>query len=204
MTHPLSAEQFEALLRLLGPDPESAGACYVQLRRRLISVFRYRQCANPEDLADETMDRVARKLQEQTLRTELRDPSAVVFGVAWNIAKESFRRPRTLALPDEWDPGETMGNEDQLDTKEQEQACLDRCLTALPSSERDLVLRYFHGEKQAKIRDRSMLTKQLHITPNALRLRIHRITAGLRDCVFECMDTRGAGVSGLRSVEIRG
>ena len=198
--HSLNPEQFEALLGLLAPDRDLAGARYEQLRRRLISVFTYRGCANPEDLADQTMDRVARKLLDSALRTDDRDPSSVVFGVAWNIARESFHRPRDVAWPDQWEPPDAARLDESMETKEREQECLDRCLSGLVDQDRDLVLQYFQGEKAAKIQQRSRLCQQLRMSPNALRLKIHRITTQLRDCVFDCVNSGGTGSSRTVSV----
>jgi hypothetical protein len=84
-----------------------------------------------------------------------------------------------------------------MDAKQREEECLDRCLNGLSEGERDLVMKYFQGEKHAKIRQRSKLIQELQISPNALRLRIHRITTSLRGCVFECLDAerRSAMVS---------
>ena len=64
MPEPLGSEPFEALLLRLGSDRETAGERYLQLRQRLVAVFEYRHCPRPEELADETLDRVARRLQE--------------------------------------------------------------------------------------------------------------------------------------------
>ena len=79
----LTAQQFDALLLQFAPDRDTAGVKYVELRSRLVTVFRYRGCANPEELADEAMDRVARKLLEAPPADA--DPRALLFGVAWNV-----------------------------------------------------------------------------------------------------------------------
>jgi DNA-directed RNA polymerase specialized sigma24 family protein len=193
MTHPLGAPQFEALLRQLGPDREQAAVRYEELRRRLITVFAYRHCHNPEDLADETLDRVARKLLDNAVSPEGTDPSPFVFGVAWNVARESFRGPRTVVLPERWDPPDPAVPADTVERQEREQECLDRCLRRLAPTDRDLVLKYFRAEKRAKINERSLLARQLQVTLNALRLKIHRITVALRTCVFACVDASGPG-----------
>ncbi len=194
MSEPLGPEQFETLLRRLGPDREAAATRYEQLRRRLIAVFEYRQCHHAEELADETLDRVARKLQE--LRDEFTgsDPSRYVFGVAWNVARESYRRPATLPLPETWErPASAAKEEDD----ELENTCLDRCLEKLDAGDRRLALEYHEGQGGAKIRRRSELARELGLSQNALRLKIHRVTARLRECVLQCVDrSRGTGPSG--------
>jgi hypothetical protein len=185
----LRAEHFEALLRRLGPDRELAGVRYEQLRRRLIVVFSYRGCRNPEDLADQTMDRVARKLREDLPDQEATDLSPFVFGVAWNIARESFRRMRLDTLADSDELPESLTAADRTSVDERREWCLERCLQRLGREDRDLVLSYFQDERGAKIRRRALLARQLRITSNALRLRIWRLTASLRACGVTCLET---------------
>jgi DNA-directed RNA polymerase specialized sigma24 family protein len=185
----LRPDQFEALIRHLGPDREAAGQRYEALRQRLTTVFVYRRCPNPEELADETMDRVARKLLEIGDKFEGDDPTRFVFGVAWKIAKEAFHRHREVSLPDTWDladPAAFTGDDAGRPGGEE---CLERCLRKLSDGDRELVLRYFQEEKRAKIALRSTLARELGVSANALRLRIHRITLQLRDCVNECLET---------------
>lgn len=188
MPHTLTSDEFETLLHMLGPDREQAGARYEQLRRRLLTIFSYRRCAGPEELADATLDRAARKLLEMANRFEGGDPSAFIFAVAWRIARESFRQPRPDALPEGWEVPDPRAPGDFEEEKERERVCLERCLERLPEKERALVLQYHGDEKRTRIRLRSMLARHLSLTPNALRLKIHRITLRLRDCVFQCVD----------------
>ena len=75
-----------------------------QLRQRLLMVFTYRGCSNVEDLADETMDRVAHRLAEHPADFDGSDPTKFILGVAWNVAHESFRcgtrlRCRRIGIP---------------------------------------------------------------------------------------------------------
>ena len=188
----MTAGQFEALLDRLAADREQAGRRYEQLRRRLISVFTYRGCASPEELADETLDRAAGKLAG-TASFEGIDPGALVFGIAWNVARESFHTARPVALPDGHDPVDPAPAPGEDRSGEREQQCLEQCLAQLPAADRTLLLAYFEKEKRAKIQQRSMLAAELHVTPNALRLRVHRMTAALRGCVYGCVDESGRG-----------
>ena len=183
----MNASQFEAFLKRLAPDREQAGRRYEQLRRRLISLFTYRGCAHPEELADETLDRTARKLNDAPSALDGADPSPLVFGIAWNVARESFHSPRPTVLEDTCDPPDPMSTAANPDVQEREQHCLDRCLLQMPPADRTLVLAYFEKEKRAKIQQRQQLAGQLGVSSNALRLRVHRITVTLRDCVHECM-----------------
>ena len=57
----------------------------------------------------------------------------------------------------------------------------------LPPANRELVLKYYHEEKRAKIEHRQKLAEQLGIAVNALRIRAHRIRHTLEECVRNCV-----------------
>ena len=183
---PLEPDQFEAFLTRLSPDRDHAGRRYESLRARLIALFTYRGCPIPEELADETLDRTARKVADLPASAAPTDPSPLVFGIAWNVARESFHTPRWAPLPDCDLPDPIQVPSDPL-KQEREQRCLDRCLDGLGAAESQLVLAYFAQEKRAKIERRSRLAADLGISQNALRLRVHRITSTLRACIDTCL-----------------
>jgi len=60
-----TAEQFQRFLSWLDAGDDSGGERYVEMRRRLVSYFGRKRCVSPDDLADETLTRVARRLEEQ-------------------------------------------------------------------------------------------------------------------------------------------
>ena len=178
----LTSEGFEALLSQLAPERERAGELYETIRHRLVRLFEWRGCASPEDLADETINRVARRLAEGV---ELRsnDPYGYFCGVAHLVYKEVLRRAsrehRALANGD-WPPA---AEEDEPSDARLE--CLRRCLAQLPPDQRGLVLRYHQGENN--IRNRQQLAREAGIPMNALRIRVHRVRRKLESCVHACL-----------------
>jgi DNA-directed RNA polymerase specialized sigma24 family protein len=70
---------------------------------------------------------------------------------------------------------------------EQEHACLEECMLALPAEQRRLVLEYYQGDKGVKIKRRRRLARELNIALNALRIRAYRIRATLQLCVEACI-----------------
>src|SRR5262245_48758239 len=124
MVNAVNSAQFEILLRHLGPDRETAGRQYEQLRLRLLPVFTYRHCSNREDHAGETMGLVAKQLAELGDRFEGDDPSRYVFGVAWRVAKESFHRRREQQLPGAWALADSTRHADEEDEKDRGAGCL--------------------------------------------------------------------------------
>ena len=83
-TEALRAAQFRRLLLRLDADRDRAGEKYEDLRRKLIRYFEWNPRFPVEALADETLDRVARKLATE----EIHDLPAFVWAVAKNVRQE--------------------------------------------------------------------------------------------------------------------
>ncbi|MDQ3665820.1 MAG: hypothetical protein M3410_04310 [Acidobacteriota bacterium] len=179
----MTQDAFDALLEWLDAEREQAGRRYEEIRVRLIKIFACRGCPEPEDLADEAINRVAKRVGE-IAKTFSGDPSLYFYGVANKVHLEYVRkstRPLPLLpaqLPQEF---------------EQEYECLERCMSRLPPDTRELVLQYYQEEKRAKIDHRQLLAAQLGIALNALRIRAHRIRTALRQCVQDCLAQQTAG-----------
>jgi DNA-directed RNA polymerase specialized sigma24 family protein len=175
----LTPEQFRQLLDWLDPDPARAGEKYEAIRRRLITIFLNRRCDEAEDLADETINRVARKaavLKESFVG----EPANYFYGVAKKVFLEHVRRcnkrplpPPPAAAPDEIDPY---------------LKCLDECLEKLSPENRKFILDYYEEQKQAKITAHKEMSARLKLNPGALRARVHRIRGKLEKCVLECLE----------------
>jgi hypothetical protein len=58
----LTEESFESLLSWLAPERESAGRRYEDIRQALVKIFTWRGIPEAEDMADETINRVAQKV----------------------------------------------------------------------------------------------------------------------------------------------
>jgi DNA-directed RNA polymerase specialized sigma24 family protein len=151
-------------LRLFDPDPEQATAKYTALRSRLIKFFEWRNCDSPEDLAQETLVRGLTRVSEGA---DIFGPDAVAyfFGIARNVVREQ-RRPRPL---------EFIGDLDELTSGASlaahgvdAQIQLEQCLRRLPPPERELLVRF-------ATEDHHTLSRETGMTPNALRVKVHRI-----------------------------
>lgn len=173
----LTQESFDQLLAWLDSDREISGRRYEGIRTRLIKLFACRGCAESEDLADECINRVAKKVP-QIVNTYEGDPALYFYGVARHIHQEYLRRPAPAPEPTP-----------QLDEEsEQEYECLSKCLEELPLDSRELVLQYYQQEKKAKIDHRKEMALRLGIAVNALRIRAYRIRATLQSCVHACLE----------------
>lgn len=174
----LTRESFEALLAWLDPNREVAGQKYEEIRTRLIKIFACRGCYEPEDLADETINRVTNKLEEIEA-TFIGERARYFYGVANKVHLEYLRRKPVPPLPVVTNSSE----EAELRCR-----CLDRCVSKLTPENRELVFQYYQEEKRAKIEHRKHQASHLGIAVNALRIRAHRIRRSLQNCVRECLE----------------
>lgn len=180
--HVLAQEDFDRLLGWLNQDQEQAGLIYEKIRSRLITIFAARGCAVPEDLADETIDRVARRVSEIE-PNYIGDKALYFFGVANNVHHEHLKRPQPPAQQHE-----PIDSHDDRDDQERLHHCLEQCLRKLSEESRQMLLRYYSQEKQAKIHLHKEMAEKLGITINTLRLRVLRMKEKLQPCIERCLE----------------
>src|SRR5881392_2187662 len=93
----LTQEAFDKLLHALDGDRERAGNIYQETRSNLIRFFEWRGCPFPEDHADETINRVAKRILEGE---KILNPAGYYLGVArmllLEINKESVKQQQAL------------------------------------------------------------------------------------------------------------
>jgi DNA-directed RNA polymerase specialized sigma24 family protein len=175
-----SAAAFDRLLLALDPDRDRAGLAYERLRARLIGLLEWWGAHHAEELADQTFDRVARKL-EQGANVPSESIAAYVRGVARMMFHESRRAPSTQQLSEH----DERPSIEETDEDEPALVCLDRCLDELAPAERTLVLGYYGSGKKADARQQ--LADAHHISLVALRIRTCRIRQRLEQCVSTCL-----------------
>jgi hypothetical protein len=175
----ISAKAFDAFLRTLDSDRDRAGEAFEALRERVTGLLEWWGTSRAAELADETLDRVARKIEEG-VRIPEGSLGAYVRGVARMVFYESAR-DRTDQLDDP-----EMLVESPLDEEiEPALSCLDDCLSTLQHNDRKLVLRYYDTGKRAEVRQRLATENGLSMT--ALRIRTCRLRQRLEECVTGCM-----------------
>lgn len=175
--HILKQEDFDRLLAWLDEDRERAGMAYEKIRWRLMTIFAARDCPLPEELADETIDRVARRVAD-IQETYVGDKALYFLGVANNVHHEYLKRPVIPELPP---PG------DDVEEKERTHGCLENCIDNLPDDSKHLIRRYYAEDKQAKIDLRKQLADELGVSISNLRLRALRIREKLQVCIQRCL-----------------
>jgi len=175
----LSEESFFRLLARLNADPMLAGEEYEKLRARLIYFFERKGCRTPAELSDETINRIARKVEEGI---EIEDVFKFSYGVARLVLLEHWRDPKR-----EWDQLDQRLSSPKSDREfdDRHMECMEKCLQALPSEERDLIVKNCILDKKGK----EELAGALGLTMNALRIRAFRIRTRLHECREKCVNS---------------
>jgi len=178
----LNQEAFDKLLHSLDAERERAGNIYQETRSNLIRFFEWRGCPLPEDHADETINRVAKRISEGE---EVREPAKYFFGAARLLFLEIQKeRAREFHALDNLPAAETTSS----DSDETRIDCLRHCLKTISSDPRDLIIDYYQGEKSDKIKNRKRLSERLRIPINTLRMRALRLREQLEVCVENCLN----------------
>jgi DNA-directed RNA polymerase specialized sigma24 family protein len=175
----LTRRALERLLFSLSPQPEAAAWEYDRMRQSLIGFFERRGVGQAESLADETIDRVARRLDEGETVEHLR---AYFFGVARYRLQEWEKQQATqrAALRNAPPPPEWSGQ------REARLRCLEHWLGRLPPEARALIADY-HGPTEADGRAaRRRQAERLGITYVSLRSKAHRIRRWLEASLLNC------------------
>ena len=175
----LTKDAFDRLLAALGSDRENAGYQYLRIRRDLVRLFEWRGCSTPDDYADETMNRCARKIAEGE---QIRDITTYSIGVARMLLREMSRdRSRLARSLDEIPELRSAWSENAVDIETRVES-LRRSLARLSEEDRHLILNYYEGDKGEKIRRRKMLMETLGIPASTLRMRALRVREKLQEC----------------------
>lgn len=182
----MTPDDFEELLLWLDPDPDATGlpdrergaAKYEKIRQRIIKIYRNRGCPYAEEIADETVERVAAKAKK--LRpTYVGDPALYFYAVAKKVYLE-FSKAGGATMP-------PPGAKDDPEEVERRHSCLEDCLGTLKPESRELILCYYEGEKREKIQNRKRLAARLGISVKALSLRALHIRQKLHACMRACL-----------------
>jgi DNA-directed RNA polymerase specialized sigma24 family protein len=174
----VTQEKFANFLEWLSPEGDGAGEEYERLRFRLCTFFSQRRCRFSDELADETINRVILKINEENIENKL----AYCYGVARNVYRESLRKERNHLDVDEVVIAAAAPAEPSFSGE-----CLDKCLGELSPESRSLILDYFSEVKLAKIELHRRISESLEMTQTALRMRVMRIKQKLKICLHECM-----------------
>lgn len=168
---------------------------YAKVRRILINYFRHKGCPVPEDLFHETITRVIeRAAAGNPLSADYLIPQ--FLRAARYVWLEYLRKPEMNSTSfDDLLPG----SEPSIDPVEEQRCqenellwgrmeeCSQKCLDELPVEQSEMFRRYHLYEKGKKAESRQQLVEEMGITPELLRLKVHRIRRKLEVCVEKCV-----------------
>ena len=189
----LNTHAFHQLIDWLDEGTNSDGQKYLEMRRRLVAYFDRKNCSMPDELADETLNRVARRLEEEGA-IESEAPAKYCYVVARFVFMEHLRQAqKTNDLLGEM-RRQPLANSSPLAEADKEKEiketmlnCLEQCADKLEPADREIITRYYTGKERVKIENRRALAAELGITMNALSIRACRIRDKLEGCVRQCV-----------------
>ncbi len=174
----LTQETFEFLLARLGDDREQAGVRYEALRLKLSFYFETRNCAMPEMLVDETINRLAKKITSEEEVLNLESYALTIARFVWlesrreeiSVSLDSIflEDDRQIVTQREREEIARLNEEDRLNL-------MRKCVLALPEPMRQMLHEYYQGSGQAQAEQRKKLAEKLGISENALYLKVFRV-----------------------------
>ncbi|HEX8564466.1 MAG TPA: hypothetical protein VF648_02270 [Pyrinomonadaceae bacterium] len=193
----LSSNAFNLILAKLDADSNKAADKYVTLHLQLVKFFenqdRGRWQADHIKLAEETLDRVAKKFEEDVVIEK--SFQSYVLGVARYVWLEYIRVnpfPSSDPMPDI----EAPKSESEFDP-DLRLACLRSCLAEIPKDEdeRKLILDYYRSDGEKLKERRKSLAVSLGINTNALKVRMTRLREKLKNCIGKCLEKEASRVT---------
>ena len=190
----VTPEAFEKLLTWLDADIEAAAEKYERVREKLIKLFKWRNCIPEEEYADVTINRVTRRVWENT-PVDVTDPYLYFHGTALNVIREFWRREQKhrhtdidefdASLPVAKHAEQILDEEEEHNTTANRYTCMQDCIRELPDDNKQFIVAYHNGDNKKEIR--KIMAEKLKVPINVLRIRACRIRDSLQNCVTGCI-----------------
>lgn len=177
----MGPREFRAFTDWLDGGVDSGGRSYIEMHARLVAYFARKGCRGPDELADETLSRVARRLNEEGTITNVLPPQ-YCYIVARFVLLEHLRSADHHRADVRFDVRSPPPDVD-AERRERLLSSLDKCLAALTAEERGLIVSYYAGDGPSRIGARRDLAATLGLTANALTIRASRLRERLRMCL---------------------
>lgn len=187
----LTQAAFDGFLATLDRDRDKAGEKYEYIRLKLLKYFQWCGSDAPDIDADETINRVTRKIEEGQ---DVYNLTGYIYGVAKLVQAESLKRRNQKRAFDEESFVEltSLGVEVEVANYHE---CLELCLRCLSDEDREVITEYYRYKKTEKIDCRKRLAARLGISLNTLRVKMHRQRMSLEACVEKCLARTNASIN---------
>ena len=193
----VESNALSALLALLDPDPVKAADAYRRLHLRLIRFFNLTAASDPQQLADETIKRLAQRAAEDLAAVpddkaddpaigEVQPPVVRSQAVlASGVVREVLQEDRSRSRPSDQEVREWFAKTTNARDLNQErrQTILRSCLSKLPPERRRLLEKYYGWNVGHKADYHQNLARSLELNTVALHNRALRSRAQLEACV---------------------
>ena len=181
----MQGEDFTQFMKHLSTDPDEAGRRYLLLHQKLVAFFCRHQIFDPDDAADETLDRAAKKIAAGAIVPEIQP---YCLGIARFIKQERLRlNIRQVQADREFILDLINCSSEQV---ERIYRVLLPCFQKLVKDEQLLLIGYcevLHGHERAE--HRRKLAVKRNTTLLGLRMKVTRIRTRLLKCVEQSSQT---------------
>jgi DNA-directed RNA polymerase specialized sigma24 family protein len=175
-------EMLKELLSLLHPDGDQAAVEYHNLHQRLARFFDWNNAQDPMALADEVLDRLAKRAAEPGMNEGVHNVSAFALGVARHLLQEEARRQLKMAeISRHWRAMESARTQEP--ESEALEDALQHCLAKMRPERRRLIEAYYSYTGSEKIKTHQQLAEAEGLSLNALRNRALRARQELETCI---------------------
>jgi DNA-directed RNA polymerase specialized sigma24 family protein len=178
----LTQSAFDGFLAILDSDREKAGEKYESIHLKLLKYFQWCGSDMPDIDADETINRVTRRIYEGQ---DVYNLTGYIYGVAKLVHAESLKERNRRRALDEGSLIELSSIAVEIEAATY-QECLEHCLGCLSDEDREVITEYYRYKKTEKINRRKQLAAKLGISLNTLRVKMHRQRMNLEACVEKC------------------
>ena len=193
----MESNSLSSLLALLHHDPVEAATAYRRLQQRLVRFFNLTAASDPQQLADETIKRLAQRAAEDAAAVPvanandpasaeggspmIRSATALVSGVAREVLQGDLSRSQSndQAVVD-WFAQTSKAFDPN---RERRQAILRSCLSRLSPERRRLIENYYGWSSSNKAERHLQLARSLDLNLDALHAKVLRSRAQLESCV---------------------
>jgi hypothetical protein len=186
---PISQDKFDKMLAWLDQNRDVAGQKYENIRRSLIRIFSWNHCITAEELADEVVDVVVRRI-DWLVEFYEGDPDRYFYGVGRTLLKVHFRNAN-LRSPMPEDVADERGQL-RVERSELFDRYLSECMRELKPDDAQLIVGYYQGDKREKIDNRKELASAS--APNTVRVKVHRIRKALEKCIERRLKQNSVGM----------
>ena len=181
----MEIETLQKILSLLGPSREEAAVEYRRLHQRLSRFFEWNGVPDPMALADEAIDRLAKRGTEEDAAEPILNPSAFALGIARLLLREEGRRQQKKMEAIRYLETQVSDSTSQAEVMDR---ALQHCLAKLQPETRNLLEQYYIHRGSEKVKMRQRLADELGLTINALRNRALRGRQELEACMREFLE----------------